>query len=227
MGEIFNGFKGRVMLANEMEEFKNYLKNVHKKPDGKIGLEISTIQQYPSSLRAIERLVGIKLDIDTLKNEESVNRILTELKKTKIAQKTFSDYRSALRAYFRFLHHQPQLNNEDITYPDEILEPEKFPEGAKKSSWVNAYERNPKARAKCIEIYGVKCFICKFNFEEKYGDIGKGFIHVHHLVQLKDIKEEYEIKPIEHLRPVCPNCHAMLHKKDPPYTIDELKQKLI
>jgi 5-methylcytosine-specific restriction enzyme A len=55
------------------------------------------------------------------------------------------------------------------------------------------------------------------------GDIGKGFIHVHHLTQLSDIGQGYEVDPVKDLRPVCPNCHAMLHKKNPPYTIDEIK----
>ena len=62
--------------------------------------------------------------------------------------------------------------------------------------------------------------------EKTYGEIGKKFIHIHHLVKISDIKEEYMIDPIEDLRPVCPNCHAMLHKKEPPFTIEELKGML-
>ena len=62
--------------------------------------------------------------------------------------------------------------------------------------------------------------------EKTYGEIGKNFIHIHHLVKISDIKEEYMIDPIEDLRPVCPNCHAMLHKKEPPFTIEELKGML-
>ncbi len=56
-----------------------------------------------------------------------------------------------------------------------------------------------------------------------YGQIGEGFIHVHHLKPLSEIGQEYEVDPIEDLRPVCPNCHAMLHRKKPPYTIEQLK----
>jgi len=40
---------------------------------------------------------------------------------------------------------------------------------------------------------------------------------------LEDIKDEYEVDPINDLRPVCPNCHAMLHRKKPPLTIEELE----
>jgi len=110
-----------------------------------------------------------------------------------------------------------------IIYPDEI-EKEVLSEGAKKQVIVNAYERNPKARHECIKYYGTKCFICCFDFEEKYGEIGRGFIHVHHIKPLSEINEEYEVNPIEDLRPVCPNCHAMIHKRQPAYSIEEIKE---
>lgn len=117
------------------------------------------------------------------------------------------------------------LNSFITIFPDEINENDtKIIEGAKKQVTVNIYERDPRARAKCIEKYGYICSVCKFDFKIKYGDIGKDFIHVHHLKQLSEIKEAYEINPIKDLRPVCPNCHAMLHKKNPAYTIEEIKK---
>jgi 5-methylcytosine-specific restriction protein A len=99
-------------------------------------------------------------------------------------------------------------------------------EGAKRTITVNSYERNSRARQLCILHYGLKCQVCEFDFEEKYGSIGKDFIHVHHLSKMAEIKEKYEVDPIKHLRPVCPNCHAMLHRKEPPFTILELKNQL-
>ena len=119
------------------------------------------------------------------------------------------------------------LNNitTQIIYPDEI-ENQTLSEGAKKQVIVNAYERNPKARQECIKYYGTKCFICGFDFEKKYGEIGKGFIHVHHIKPLSEINEEYKVNPIEDLRPVCPNCHAMIHKRKPAYSIEEIKSLL-
>ena len=97
-------------------------------------------------------------------------------------------------------------------------------EGAKKTVEVNAFERNTKARKLCLEEYGYSCFVCGFNFEEKYGEIGKEYIHVHHLVDISIIGKEYEIDPLEDLRPLCPNCHAMVHKRRPAFLIDELKE---
>lgn len=99
-------------------------------------------------------------------------------------------------------------------------------EGAKRTITVNSYERNNRARQLCIKHYGLKCQVCDFDFEKTYGDIGKDFIHVHHLTKVADIKEKYKVDPIKHLRPVCPNCHAMLHRQEPPFTIEELKEKL-
>ncbi|MDD3468721.1 MAG: hypothetical protein PHE53_01930 [Thermoguttaceae bacterium] len=62
--------------------------------------------------------------------------------------------------------------------------PETFQEGAKRSITVNAYERDPLARAVCIQKYGTVCVVCGFDFEKAYGERGRGFIHVHHLTPL-------------------------------------------
>lgn len=88
------------------------------------------------------------------------------------------------------------------------------------------YERSRYARMLCLEHHGYSCAVCDFNFEKKYGEIGKEFIHVHHINQLSNIREEHKTNPIIDLCPVCANCHAMLHKANPPYTIQEL-QKLM
>jgi hypothetical protein len=102
-----------------------------------------------------------------------------------------------------------------------------FIEGYKMPVFVNKYERNLNARRKCIEYYGAVCRACDFDFEREYGGIGKGFIHVHHLIPISQIGELYSINPIKDLIPVCPNCHAMIHKRKPiPFTIDEIKEKL-
>ena len=120
--------------------------------------------------------------------------------------------------------HQGISKSEDQhIFPDEIQDADTYYEGAKRTIVVNSYERNLKARSQCIARYRAICSVCKFDFEKKYGEIGSGFIHVHHLTPLEDIGEEYEVDPIIDLRPVCPNCHAMLHKKQPPYSIEELK----
>ncbi len=95
-------------------------------------------------------------------------------------------------------------------------------EGAVKTIDINAYERSPKARSICVKHYGPVCFVCKFSFEERYGSAGRGYIHVHHLRLISEVQENYVIDPIRDLRPVCPNCHAMIHSRTPPYSIEEM-----
>lgn len=110
--------------------------------------------------------------------------------------------------------------------PEQIDEPEEFYEGASKPISINAYERNSQARNACIKHYGLKCTICGMSFQEKYGKVGKDFIQVHHLKPLGEIGAEYKVDPIKDLCPVCPNCHAMLHMRKPPYSIAEIKAVL-
>ena len=113
-------------------------------------------------------------------------------------------------------------------YPNEITNTHGIYEGAVKSVLVNKYERNPIARQICLDKHGYNCSVCELNFEENYGEIGKNFIHVHHIIPISSIGNEYEIDPENDLVPVCPNCHAMLHKgKDGKVlAVEELKELL-
>jgi len=56
--------------------------------------------------------------------------------------------------------------------------------------------------------------------------MGEGYTHVHHLTLLSQIAQEHEVDPVKDLRPVCPNCHAMLHTRTPPLSIEELMSAL-
>lgn len=85
-------------------------------------------------------------------------------------------------------------------------------EGTKKTITVNADERDPEARRACIRHYGFVCQCCGFDFEKTYGELGMNFIHVHHIRPLRTLGEGYCINPVTDLVPLCPNCHAMIHR---------------
>ena len=102
-----------------------------------------------------------------------------------------------------------------------------FREGMSSQVQANVYERNRNARQVCVDYYGPVCSVCGLNFEDRYGAIGAGYIHVHHLVPLSDIGKRYNVDPMKDLRPICPNCHAMVHQRSPPYSIEELRRYLI
>lgn len=112
-------------------------------------------------------------------------------------------------------------------YPEEVDGAVTYREGAVEQITVDRYERNPEARRKCIEHWGTACVVCAFDFGAKYGALGSGFIHVHHLRPLSEIGEAYEVDPVVDLRPVCPNCHAMLHRGRRVLTIEELTRLLV
>lgn len=106
----------------------------------------------------------------------------------------------------------------------EIAEPHtSYVEGAVSKALIKRYERSPEAREKCIHVNGTTCSVCEFDFEQKYGALGKGFIHIHHMVPIASCGGAYNIDPVNDLKPVCPNCHAMLHRRTPPLSINELK----
>jgi 5-methylcytosine-specific restriction enzyme A len=108
-------------------------------------------------------------------------------------------------------------------FPDEVTA---YREGAVKTVSVNRYERNPAARDKCIAHFGAKCAVCGFVGEQTYGSKGEDLIHVHHLIELSKVGEEYEVNPIKDLIPVCPNCHAMIHRRKPAFSVAEIKKML-
>lgn len=117
-------------------------------------------------------------------------------------------------------------NREPHIFPDEVDIKKVFREGAVRQVSVNAYERSPLARKQCIAHFGAGCYVCGFNFAQVYGEVGEGFIHVHHLRPISEIGVEYEVDPIEDLRPVCPNCHAIIHLREPAFSSDEVKAML-
>lgn len=110
--------------------------------------------------------------------------------------------------------------NDTTVYPDEVIDNGYLKEGKVKTVTVNVYERSVAARNACIEAHGVSCFVCDFNFGDFYGQEASGFIHVHHLIPLSEVVKEYTVDPKNDLIPVCPNCHAMLHRRDLPKVTD-------
>jgi len=113
-----------------------------------------------------------------------------------------------------------------IALPGEVEFPGGFIEGTTRRVFVNAYERNPRARAACIAHYRPVCMVCECDFGAMYGEIAEGFVHVHHLKPLSEIGEEYVVDPIKDLRPVCPNCHAVIHLRGECRTINEVRELL-
>lgn len=87
-------------------------------------------------------------------------------------------------------------------------------------------ERNPKLREDALALHGLDCMACGFSFQKTYGDLGKGFIEVHHVVPLSEL-ERTETDPRTDLVVLCSNCHRMVHRrKGVCLSLDELRTHL-
>lgn len=125
------------------------------------------------------------------------------------------------------------LRNNNLSGFDEydLDNKKEFTEGSVKPVLVNAYERNPKARERCIDYYKKKnsrlfCEICGFDFGKFYGEKFEDKLHIHHLTEISTIGEEYKINPIIDLIPICANCHVIIHSKKPAYKPDEIRKMI-
>ena len=119
----------------------------------------------------------------------------------------------------------PRLAFQEIA--DEVLPSASYREGAVSRISVNRYERDPRARADAIALHGLDCVVCGFNFEAVYGpELGGMYVHIHHLRELSRLPPRYRVDPARDLVPVCANCHAMLHRRRPALTPEELRRHL-
>ena len=125
-------------------------------------------------------------------------------------------------------HITKELNNFFSYFVDlleNVFSENPISEGQSYDAQIKRYERSKILREQAISIHGSCCKICSFSFEKIYGDIGKSYIHVHHLERVADKGVRF-VDPARDLIPVCPNCHAMLHRKTPPLTPNELMEKM-
>lgn len=125
---------------------------------------------------------------------------------------------SSLNGYKRVIY--------DVQLPEELPDGVEYQEGAVQQIKVNKYERDKKAREACLSHYGHVCQVCYVRLRDIYGAIAETLIHVHHLKPISEIGESYMINPVADLIPVCPNCHAVIHLKTPPYAPQEVSAML-
>jgi 5-methylcytosine-specific restriction protein A len=98
-------------------------------------------------------------------------------------------------------------------------------EGAGEQALLTRHERSRINRALCLAYHGYDCTVCRLNLYERYGEAARQFIHVHHLNPVATagiLKPD----PIRDMVPLCPNCHAVAHRQNPPFTIQELQEML-
>ncbi len=121
---------------------------------------------------------------------------------------------------------ESSVHRAEFQLPEEVAPGSAYLEGSVQRILVNRYERDPQARSACISAQGDDCCICGFSFGAAYGAEARGYIHIHHVRPLSENGREYKVDPAKDLRPVCPNCHAVLHLGGRCRSIEEVRQLL-
>ena len=114
---------------------------------------------------------------------------------------------------------------EQLGWVEPVIAPEakEYQEGEVSLVSLTRYERSPAAREAALKAHGYVCSACGFDFEIVYGDRGRQFIEVHHLEQLHAGAYPRHADPAHDLRPVCSNCHRMIHRREPMLSIVQMR----
>lgn len=210
-----------------------FLIRLGSEPRGLVGSGWTTSQPYPDDHWDLDRAargeesryIGIYFDV--LQNTPVIS--MEELKQPPFSTMHWSTQMSGVKILDEITHHLEALWTRRTGHPSHSSV-EELPIGAAKKHskkvCVNRYERDPKARALCLAKHGTRCSVCKALLSEIYGNAAQDIVHVHHLTRLADIPDDYLIDPVRDLTPVCPNCHAVIHSRDPIYSLQEMRRMM-
>jgi 5-methylcytosine-specific restriction protein A len=120
------------------------------------------------------------------------------------------DLTSFVNMYFVLVSREPQLFERADAEDDETTLGE---EDLTKMREHKRVERNRKLAHKAKLYHGYTCKACGFDFQAKYGSIGKDFIEAHHLTPLSELKgQRLNLNPKTDFTVLCSNCHRMIHR---------------
>ena len=165
---------------------------------------------------------------DGRKTNPAITKVVgIALEKNKFLEKEFLKFTSSLgikpnNKKRKYWSNENPIKSNNIK-DDSINE---FPEGALVERKHLYRERNKRlinlAKKKYFDQNNhLNCFCCGFNFEEMYGERGKGFIEAHHTKPISEMKLG-ESTDIEDIALVCSNCHKILHRTRPWLTIEQI-----
>ncbi len=204
-GSCFVAYQINSELRFSPSRYVGYASNtmqMHNQNDDKDGKETNA---------AINKIVGY-----TLNSSEEI-----EVEYLRFTYELGIEPNNKKRKYWKF-------NIKGVDFKNNISSDEGFPEGKIIERKHKARERNPKlisaVKEKFISENGkVYCVACGFNFEEKYGDRGNGYIEAHHTIPISEMIVGKKTN-IEDIALVCSNCHRILHRTRPWLRMDELKK---
>lgn len=104
-----------------------------------------------------------------------------------------------------------------------------FPEGKLRERLHKNRERSSSliktVKKDALKQHGkLECQCCGFDFEAKYGDLGREYIEAHHTKPVSELHKHGEKTQKKDIALVCANCHRMLHRRRPWLKMNELKK---
>jgi len=177
-----------------------------------------------------KKVFQVNIDFDNFLNPFTENNLaLEEIESNITSDQFWTPHQSGIQIRNEVVYNLEMLWNDFIIKKGSGLTTTSIQslfEGVPYEHVIKSYERSKYAKQLCLAEYGYECSVCEMNFEKTYGlDIGKNFIHVHHLNEMAMLNAGRYTDPVNDLRPVCPNCHAMLHKTKPAMSIIDLKAR--
>ena len=180
--------------------------------------------RYQSAVDALDKAIVNNFDFFTVatrfynsgRNRKARSNRVWEYSTHLMPVKMMKKKRKFFAVPIGFLNRLNSENNADDGYL----------EGTSTSVILKGRERSREARAEAIAIHGLSCKACDMNFEDRYGELGKGYIHIHHLTPFEREDGPRRTKPKDDLVPLCPNCHAMVHRGKELLSIEALRDIL-
>lgn len=111
----------------------------------------------------------------------------------------------------------PPKGNEGVSADREYKETKRL------ASERYAFARNPGLIRDARAVRGFECEACDFNFEARYGELGKHYIECHHVDPLGNHDSPSTTTTVRDVRMLCANCHRMVHRQRPPMPVEELR----
>lgn len=166
------------------------------------------------------------VDIDFL--QDGLTKLMQNRDWTDYDKRHAGTLHNSLKYFISFLKTITSLeesnNKSEPHNSSPFVSPDEYHEGAEHYIHTIGYERNKNGKQKCLDHYGYVCDVCGMDFEKVYGEIGHEFIEVHHIIPLPQRGGDYILDPIKDLRPLCSNCHSMIHRTNPLMTIEKFKE---
>jgi len=93
--------------------------------------------------------------------------------------------------------------------------------------WHRRIDRDQRALQLLRKVKGHTCEVCGFDFEARYGDLGRGFIEIHHLTPISELEGLVVSKnPERDYAALCSNCHSMIHRTEAVHDLNALRVRL-